>query len=176
MNLSYEKNMILNLLERNPDMGKTAVMKTLFFLKEVKKINLNYDFSIYTYGPYSADVSEDVDELISEGSITSTMYPYQNYIGYELNVSEKVKSNIEHLDDIGTRAITEILSFIHGKSAKDLELYSTIIYINNLYLKNTWKKDAQSIVRKVKEIKPHFSEEIITEAYKTLKVQDYIAG
>jgi uncharacterized protein YwgA len=176
MSLSYEKNILLNILQHNSNMGKTAVMKVIFMLQQVKGMSLGYDFSIYTYGPYSSDVTEDVDDLISIGLIKSTMYPYHSYIGYELNIAEKGKSHIEKLSTTDEKAVADILDFIKGKSAKDLELYSTIVYVDNLYTKNLWKKDTNSIIKKVKEIKPHFEEVVISEAFQTLKTRDYLAS
>lgn len=176
MNLNYEKNIIMNVLQRNPDMGKTAVMKVIFMLQQVKGLNLKYDYTIYTYGPYCSDVTEDVDELISQGLVISTMYPYQNYIGYTLNLSDTADEHIATLNEHDAKSIEEVLSFVHGKTAKDLELYSTIIYVDHLYSKNSWSKGAQSIVKKVKEIKPHFDNSIIQRAYETLHKMSYLSS
>ena len=66
MNLSNRKNVIIKMLRENPNMGKTAVMKTIYMLQQVKHIDLGCEFSIYTYGPYSADVMEDINELVSD--------------------------------------------------------------------------------------------------------------
>ena len=55
------------MLQKNPGMGKTAVMKAMFMLQQVKGLSLGCDFSIYTYGPYAAEIMEDIDELLSEG-------------------------------------------------------------------------------------------------------------
>ena len=67
MSLSIRKSAILNLLQQNPKLGKTAVMKAVFMLQQVKGIKLGYDFSIYTYGPYASDVMADIDDLVEEG-------------------------------------------------------------------------------------------------------------
>ena len=174
MTLRYEETVILNVLYQSPDMGKTAVMKVLFILQQVKGINLGYDFSIYTYGPYCSDITEDVDGLISRNLITSSMYPYQNYIGYKLNVTDIWKNNIKQLQNQENEALSDVLNFVNGKSAKDLELYSTIIYVDSLYSKNNWKKAATSIVKKIKELKPHFEETTINDAYETLLQINYL--
>lgn len=176
MTMTHEKSIILNIIDQNPKMGKTAVMKVVFMLQQVKKLNMGYDFSIYTYGPYSSDVTDDVDELISDGLITSTMYPYQNYIGYELNISSEGKSVIQALQQDEQVAIKDVLDFVDGKNAKELELYSTIIYVDDLYTKNGWPNEEGGIVSKVHEIKPHFDERVISGAFKELKKINYIAS
>ena len=88
INSEYNKNLILNIIQKHPDIGKTAIMKVIYMLQQVKGLNLDYDFSIYTYGPYSYEVTYDVDELISSELVTSAMYLYKNYVGYKLRVAE----------------------------------------------------------------------------------------
>ena len=176
MNLSYEKKVLLNVLQQNPDMGKTAIMKAAFLLQQVKKIDLEYDFSIYTYGPYSSEVTEDVDDLISKRLVISTVYHYSNHVGYQLKVSEEGNTYMGSLDSNSEEAVAEIVGFIKGKSAKDLELYSTIIYIDGLYTKNSWEKQSNSIVKQVHEIKPHFEEGTIGNALNMLQENGYLAS
>lgn len=174
MSLSKRKTIILDLLLENPGMGKTAVMKSMFMLQQVKGIELGCDFSIYTYGPYAPDIMEDIDDLVSEDLLSSTIYKYNNYIGYKLDVTDngnKVAIQLSHEEII---ALKDISNFVHDKTAKQLELYSTIIYVNNLYTKNAWGNDELSIIQKVHEIKPHFSEAAIGNAYKELKEIKYL--
>jgi hypothetical protein len=172
MNFQYNKNIILNILDKKPNLGKTAIMKIIFMLQQVKKMNLKYDFEIYTYGPYSSEVTEDVESLIQNQLVDSSMYLYNNYVGYRLSISENGRSALSVLDESDENKINEILYFVEGKTAKDLELYSTIIYVNNLYVKNSWVE--QDVISNVHEIKPHFSYVKISDAYHKLKKENYI--
>lgn len=174
MSLSLKESVILNLLQQNPKLGKTAVMKAVFMLQQVKGVKLGYDFSIYTYGPYASDVMADIDNLVEEGFISSTMYPYNNYIGYRLEVTESGTAELAKQPMAEPQALKDISDFVHGKTAKELELYSTIIYIANLYTKNAWSGGEKSIIEKVKEIKPHFSTDDIQKAYQQLKALEYV--
>ena len=152
-------------------------MKAAFMLQQVKGIDLDYDFSIYTYGPYSSEVTEDIDDLVSKQLAISTIYHHNSYVGYELKVSDKGNMYAEGLDRSSKKAIAEIVDFIKGKSAKELELYSTVIYIDRLYAKNnSWEKHSNSIVEKVHEIKPHFEEGTISRAFNMLQENGYLAS
>lgn len=155
-------------------MGKTAVMKTIFMLQQVKHIDLGYEFSIYTYGPYDAAVMEEIDELVSDGLLSSTVYHYKDYIGYTLSITDSGVKAISNSEDKDTTALKEILDFVRGKSAKDLELYSTIIYVEDWYLKNDKASNVDSIIHKVHELKPHFSEKIIQKAYTCLSEENFL--
>jgi len=174
MNLSFRKKVLLNLVDQKPCIGKTAVMKIIFMLQQVKSVNMGYDFSIYTYGPYSSDVTEDVDALISYGLIKINPQQYGNYYGYELNITNNGISNIGYLGDGVKESTKDIIGFVKGKSAKNLELYSTIIYVDNLYRVNSWKMNSTSISEKVQEIKPHFRKDTINNAVRTLQAVNFI--
>lgn len=174
MSLNYRKNIILSLLTQKSGMGKTAVMKAMFILQQVKGIKLGYDFSIYTYGPYTSDVMEDIDDLVREGLLLSTMYPVGNSVGYCLSATEQGKGATEKLTAEESQALKDVSAFVGGKSARELELYSTIIYIVNLYAKNSWGNSKESIIERVQEIKPHFATGAIQSAYCFLKKEAYI--
>lgn len=174
MNLSKRKNAIIKMLQENPGMGKTAVMKTIFMLQQVKHMDLGCEFSIYTYGPYNADVMEDIDELVSDGLLSSSAYSYKDYIGYTLSATDSGEEAVSNLKDQDAAALKETLDFVRGKNAKELELYSTIIYIEDWYLKNKKANSVSAIVKKVHEIKPHFSEETIQNAYTCLSAASFL--
>jgi len=178
MNLSHNENIILYVIERTPGLGKTAAMKILYFLQQVKQMRLGYDFDIYTYGPYTSEVTDNLDTLISSGLIKSTQYSVNNsvnsYVGYELNISESGKEVIKELPNEDQNSIQDVLDFTKGKPAKTLELYSTIVFINQLYLKNKIPNNQEIIIDKVHEIKPHFDNKVILEAYNRLYEKKYI--
>ena len=43
--------------------GETHLQKTAYFLKELMKVPLSYDFILYKYGPYSFDLTEQINIL-----------------------------------------------------------------------------------------------------------------
>ena len=174
MNLSKRKNVLIKMLQENPGMGKTAVMKTIFMLQQVKHVDLGCEFSIYTYGPYNADVMEDIDELVSDGFLSSSAYFYKDYIGYTLSATDSGTKAVQSLSDEDTVAFKEILDFIRGKNAKELELYSTIIYVEDWYFKNEKASNADATIKKVHELKPHFSEDAIKKAYACLSEASFL--
>lgn len=174
MNLSKRKNVIIKMLQENPGMGKTAVMKTIFILQQVKHVDLGCEFSIYTYGPYNADVMEDIDELVSDGLLLSNAYIYKDYVGYTLSATDFGVDVAPKLKNKDAVALKEVLGFVKGKNAKELELYSTIIYVEDWYLKSKKANSIDSIIKKVHELKPHFSEETIQKAYTCLSDANFL--
>ncbi|OJU14327.1 MAG: hypothetical protein BGN88_05650 [Clostridiales bacterium 43-6] len=159
---------ISTIVKNEPGLGKTAIMKILFILQKVYKLPMNYEFSIYTYGPYSAEVMEDVDCAAHEDIISVSIMPYPNGItGYAINESKNIDKYI-----LGNSLVTEYINSINEvtgmfgkKPAKELELDSTIIYVYDLHKKNKWECTEDNIINDVKEIKPHFDIEHIKGNY-----------
>ncbi|MCL2152829.1 MAG: hypothetical protein FWH57_07725 [Oscillospiraceae bacterium] len=176
MCLAYNKNILLSVMDRKPDLGKTAIMKVVYMLQQVKGLDLCYRFDIYTYGPYTAEVTEDLEELISYGLVDSIMHRYDNYIGYNMKLSPAGKKALTQLKEQENCGIAEIIDFIDGKSAKELELFSTIVFISGLFSKNKFNGTQKDIIEKVHEIKPHFNNKSIKTAYMELLERKYISA
>lgn len=174
MNFPYSQNVLMYVMSQRTDLGKTAIMKIAYMLQQVKKIDLGYDFEIYTYGPYSSEVMDDIDELVNNDFAYSEMYRYSNYVGYKLNISDSGKTAIIQLSTREKNSINEILEFSDGKSARDLELYSTIVFVSSLYAQNKLDSGQASVSDKVHDLKPHFDLDTISAAYKTLSEKKYI--
>ena len=174
MSLNYGSKAILGILHQCPNIGKTALMKAIYLLQQVKKMNIGYQFGIYLYGPYAADVVEDIDRLIQAGLIDSIMSKYPSYVGYEMKLSQRGEEELGSLSEADIANISGIASFIKGKSVKNLELYSTIVFIRALYSDNKLPSTDNEIISKVHEIKPHFSIDLIREYCKELEEIGFI--
>lgn len=159
----------ISIEQEGKHLGKTAMMKLLFILERVYKVPLDYDFSIYTYGPYCADVMADIDMAFSQKAISVVREHYQpSIVGYNITPSEKAAFFISQEKDFLDRykkEINEVLDFFGDKNARELELYSTIIYVYGTFSENAWPIEIDEVCKNVHVIKPHFSIETIKEAY-----------
>jgi uncharacterized protein YwgA len=175
--LTQNENVILHILHERPNLGKTALMKIIYFLQHVKRLELEYDFDIYTYGPYASDVTDTLDNLISDGFVSSVVHSYRNYSGYALSISETGKEMMHLLSDEDEKEVQEILTFADGKSAKDLELHATIVFINHLLcVQKGTIASKDDVIKTVHDIKPHFDKKTILEAYDSLARREYISS
>src|SRR5258708_9537102 len=43
------------------NLGKTALQKLIYFLQEVRGVDLGYAYTLYTYGPFSTELVADLD-------------------------------------------------------------------------------------------------------------------
>jgi len=150
--------------------GKTAVMKYLYILQEVYKVQLGYEFSLYTYGPYCSDVLSDLDytEAIDGVKIYSVGLGTGGYcIKPSFKTDEYIEKSRNFLSE-NEEHINKVIELFGDMSARDLELRTTIIYLYKNYLQNKWVIDSNEIASDVKELKPYFRKEEILEAYNQL--------
>ncbi len=166
---------IAEITKEYPNVGKTALMKFLFLLQEVYGVPLGYDFEIYTYGPYSSEVMEEIDWARHQNIISMEAVCYSTgYNGYNFRISDRTDKVIEEEKEFilsYENAIGEMLSLFGGKSAKELELLTTIIYLYQIYEDNGWECNMKEISENVREIKPHFDISTINKEYSFLEDQ-----
>ena len=152
--------------------GKTAMMKFIYLLQEVYGVSLQYDFEIYTYGPYSSEVMGDIDFASHNEIISLEVYQYPSGRGYLLKPAKEAKKAVqtEHaFIEKNKESIDAIITHFGKRTAKDLELITTIIYLYKQCLKNSWSTSISDLSSDVQEIKPHFGIDEIKEEYRALE-------
>lgn len=148
-------------------LGRTAFMKLLFFLQEVKDVPLGYQFSLYSYGPFDSDVLADISTAERLNVLKSSTIYYPSGMGYEYSPGSDLKSveNLagDFLEEHKT-SIDWVLRHFAGKTAAELELLSTTLFVAKYQNPQTVEK----LVEQVKLIKPHFSQEQIQKGFDEL--------
>lgn len=167
---------IASLAKRVPaeKLGRTAVMKHLYFLQVLRELPLDYNFKLYTYGAFDRDVLDDLHYAESLGAINSEITVYQMGYGYRVTCGANA-------DDIINRAseflqtykndIEWVTNEFGNCFASELELISTIIYVDRELAQRAGNESVEDIVNKVSEVKPRFGETYIKE-----KVQSFISN
>jgi hypothetical protein len=86
----FSKLAIITTLVRDSPiaLGRTGLMKCLFFLKILENVPLPYNFRLYTYGPFDSHVLEDLQYAESLGRL----YPIQadTVIGSKLDRTQRI--------------------------------------------------------------------------------------
>ncbi len=91
-------SLIPALAERHPDryIGRTALMKYLYFLQTLRGIPLGYDFSMYSYGPFDAEVLSELGTAESLDLVTSIPVSYAGGYGYQIRSSSAAEAFKKH--------------------------------------------------------------------------------
>lgn len=133
---------ITEIAKRDANIGKTGMMKLLFLLQSVCSVPLGYDFDIYTYGPYCQTVMSDIEYAEFADYVDVMPVTYGNGMsGYQINISSESGKILEDKKSILSKysvELNKIVSSFGKKSAKELELYSTIVFVVLSYAQNSW--------------------------------------
>ncbi|MCL2846270.1 MAG: hypothetical protein FWE38_01120 [Firmicutes bacterium] len=164
----------ITLLAGKQIMGATALMKCLYLLQEVFDVPLDYDYTIYTYGPYCAQVAADIDFSTFYGYTACRPWQEQGYSGRDYEPGDNVSEADTSFAQKYEKAITTIAETFAVKQAKELELIATIVYVHVFHKRNNPKIEKKQIVTDVNRIKPHFDISHIEREYDNLVQEKFL--
>jgi len=158
---------LLKLLEEK-QVGKKSIQKLVYFL-QVFGVDLKYRYGMYHYGPYSSELSNDLDIMDMMGTINIEDNP--NMYGYSIKLGESGKeqaSDIEQHLYSDKEHFDKLLSVFGRCSAKKLELYATMHLVESILQRRGQDSSQESVTREVKILKPKYPDNDIEKAYKYL--------
>ncbi len=165
-------------LERvSPQFGKTVLQKMVFLLQEVHRVDVGYDFGFHTFGPFAAELLGDLNFAENMGAVSVKSVEQTGGNGYVIESG----SNIENILQKATPFLTQHQEAIHAlvkefgkKSAKELELLTTIIYLNKEIQWDADKLSQADAISKIRELKPKFSENEVLCGMRELKTKHQV--
>ena len=160
-------------------LGRTAVMKLLFFLQVLRGVPLDYRFSLYSYGPFDSDVLADLATAESLGALESTVAEYRGGYSYRIAPGPNAKwlqdRNEESLDEYDND-ISWVLERFGSYSSAHLELLSTIVFVDREAASSGEDLSLRDLAEIVHEVKPHFTRDQIIEFAGTLLDEGLLAA
>jgi len=164
--------LIAYLAEHTPAkwIGRTALMKYCYFLQALRDVPLGYNFSLYSYGPFDSTVLSDLGEAEALGIIEET--PMPSGYGY------KIKNALSDVDlqalagqflDEHRVDVDWVIQEFGSASTSDLELDSTIIYVDREVMEIGTRLSIEDLTSRVREVKPHFVENAIRKHVEALR-------
>ena len=176
LEIPWERYALIAELVRRSDaqgmtLGKTAFQKMIFLLQRVFGFDFDYSYTLYTYGPFCADVARDLDIVAGFGGVEIAYNGV--YGGCELRpgpASDELRERGAGILPSVSTALDKLLADYGRATAKELELRSTIIYLASP------ERSGNEVVRLVQQAKPHFSEGQIEAARRELEEQGYLGG
>lgn len=155
-------------LAKHP-VGKTFLQKAIYVLQDWLNLDLDYDYRLYLYGPYSEDLSDDI-EALSETGLIDIVYGTSGY-GCNIAISEKGNKFLaKHLATcmVDEGKLYKAIDLVGVSDVRNMELVSTILYI----AKTT--KDEAKIVELMEAIKPQFEGEEIIKKVGDLQKEKFL--
>ncbi len=163
---------------KSPQFGKTSLQKMVYLLQEVFGVDCGYAFEFYTYGPFTSQLLQDLDLVEHMGGVSVRPVLSNNW-GYEIHPGEKSelirKKAADFLNAPGVSGgISTLVGEFGNYWAKDLELRSTVVYVERDFKRRDERSSTRETIRVVKQLKPKFSNDEIHEVVDELKSKKYI--
>ena len=162
--------------------GKTALQKLIFLLQTVYKIDCDYDFSLYSYGPFDAEILNDLDIVEHWGAvlvknIKTGIGGYQILLTNNQDIQHTIREKADaFLNDSKTqRALDELIKTYGKMTARDLELRATTVYVaQELETTEESRCTEDGVTELVSEIKPRFPVSEIRSVVQELQSRQHI--
>jgi uncharacterized protein YwgA len=159
--------LVKRLSDVSPQLGKTVLQKMVFLLQAAYDLDCGYDFTMYSYGPFDSQLLGDLDLVESWGCVKVERIKSGGFRIVPTAETDKVRNRAaDFLDSEDVKNAFEALAKDYGgKSAGELELRTTLIYVDKHWRSGDelpWhngsafptRNELQNIVH---EIKPKFS-------------------
>jgi hypothetical protein len=141
----------------------------IYLLQEAYGVKCGYQFEIYTYGPFTSQLLQDLDLVeafngVRVSPVISALGGYHIEPGEQnTEVREKAREFLKNQEV--SQAIDNLIQDFGSFNAKELELLATIVYVDRDMRDEGLSRE--DLIKMVGEIKPKFSlAEIETEVSK----------
>ncbi len=142
--------------------GETHLQKAVYFLQDLLKVDLGYDFIIYKHGPFSFDFRDKLTGLRADNFLelevqTPPYGPRFNTTAFAKKTHKRFEENTAKFSD----KIDFVAGLFEGKKVEELERLGTALFITLEYEEFDSTEERAKFIH---EIKPHVSYEKAEEA------------
>lgn len=131
--------------------GKTVVQKMMYLLTRGGAVDFNY--SLYHYGPYSSEVSRELNFASSAGIVDINWVDDK---GYFINSTQKLEKFKNRLTDKDKQVVDELVKKFGRFNAIKLSLITTAYF-----LMDNFNVSDERLAEVVHDAKPNYSHEYI---------------
>jgi uncharacterized protein YwgA len=141
--------------------GRTRIMKCLYFLQAVGGMDVDLHFDLYTWGPFDQQVLESLKQQTQRGLIKETIpgTGLKKSYDYDLTVDDVAANSALTTDQQKLQVM-----LLDNYKADALEALSTL-HFASAHLDST---DGELLVARVKNIKPYFRLEELRQYWQEL--------
>src|SRR5579883_852542 len=158
-------------------LGRIQIIKLFYFLQELKGVPLGYDFRLFNYGPFDSEVLGDLASACGLAVVSETPVFYARGYGYAITPgvnAEKFSREFEENAPVLATQVDEVVREFGGLGAAELELQSTILFVDREWSQAGVLGTDQTLTSRVREIKPHFTEDTILARLHKMKEKGWI--
>lgn len=153
---------VLHLLKQAGEVIGRKKLQKIVYISQKLQFNFNQRFQFHFFGPYSEELTLEIEELCQLGFVQEVLEDKGNYNVYRYSITDKGKDFLEHVPaEIGN--FFPILDRMNGSSARFLELASTVLYFEKLP-----REEVEEKIFTLKA-KSNYTVEEISEAYQWIE-------
>ncbi|WAA09628.1 YwgA family protein [Fervidibacillus albus] len=142
--------------------GRKKLQKMIYIAKKLS-FPFQEKFEFHFFGPYSEELTLQIEELINMGFLTEEKEKKGGYIQYRYELTESGEEFLDTIQLQNDPKLKVVLLQMNEQSARFLELVSTVLYFDSLRKEEIFEKIAQ-----VKR-KQNYTEEEIEEAFRYIQ-------
>ncbi len=168
MSDARKRNIIICVLklfnEKKVELSKILIHKFMYFL-DVQGVRAGLSFEPYTYGPFSFDLTRELESMVFWDEITEekNYYRIKNFDDYVDLTSDENKKIEELYDKFSTIADNNF-------DFKTVEIIGTVLYCANSLKNLDEKVDEPSVIKCFNEWKPEkYSDREIAKFYNKME-------
>jgi uncharacterized protein len=154
--------------------GRTQLMKLCYFLQEIEQAPIKYDFRLFNYGPFDSEVLNDLGTACSQNTLKEQTVIYNRGYGYEITPGESAEELSGSLNPELAKKVDRVVQAFFGEGAGELELKSTILFVDREFTRDNTSADVETIATRVQSIKPHFTLDTIRDRISTMKDKGFL--
>jgi len=151
--------------------GRTALMKYMYFLQTLRSLPLGYSFSMYSYGPFDSAVLSDLTSAEVLGIVETSPVQFSGGYGYRIKTGAQAASAKKNAASFLAKHENDIewlFSTFGPLNSAELELTSTIVYVDQEFADSHEQLSMSQMATRLQEIKPHFGREKVDGFVETL--------
>ncbi len=155
---------VRNLYDKYPEnqIGKTKIQKLMYLCG--RKLGIDFEYSLFHYGPYSQKVTEFLNISNELESIKMQWDPKK---GYFIKPDKEVGLE-RYLNDDEVEIIEKVIDEYGEFTATKLSIIATALFVKEVFGEQDWS----AIIDIVSSIKNEYTKDWIVEVLKTARLVD----
>lgn len=148
---------VMALLQKAGEVVGRKKLQKMVYISQKYNFDFQERFNFHFYGPYSEELSIQIEELVEGGLIQEIKENKGGYIQYTYRLSEQGEEYLK-LYPVELTGYTSFVQTLNKESSRFLELVSTMLYFDKL--------PREELIEKVKKVKSkqNYSQEEIKRA------------
>jgi len=151
-------------------LGRTALQKIVYFLKALG-VPMRYSFEIHHYGPYSDQVTSDMELLMADGIVEdrATTPKYWNYAPKPGGPVDTLFAQHEAFVNTHREIVRNLVNGLGQLEPRQLELFATLHYAYRYEMASAPQPSKAAVLSRFREYKGNkFPHDELSDAYELM--------